>query len=94
MLQWHLDVSLPLSLAVWGADRHDSMLVEPIRDSLRPGQGCGPRPTPTAPGRIDGNKGYDKLPSPGPTCAAPHHRPDRPARHRLRPAPGPAAVGR
>ena len=72
MLQWHLDVSLPLSLAVWGADRHDSMLVEPIRDSLRPGQGCGPRPTPTAPGRIDGNKGYDN-------CRVP----DLPARRRI-----------
>ena len=48
-----------VDIAHSGADRHDSMLVEPIRDSLRLGQGCGPRLSPTAPGHIYGNKGYD-----------------------------------
>ena len=43
--KYHLLVTadgLPLAVAVTGANRHDSMLVEPILDGLAPVKGPGP----------------------------------------------------
>ena len=60
--KYHLLVDatgLPLAIAVSGANRHDSRLVEPILDGLRPVRGVGRGRPRRRPGKLHADKGYD-----------------------------------
>jgi transposase len=60
--KYHLLVDrtgLPLNLAVSGANRHDSMLVEPILDSMPPIKGVGRGHPRRRPVKLHADKGYD-----------------------------------
>lgn len=50
---------LPLAIAVSGANRHDSMLVEPILDTLPAVKGRGPGRPRRRPVKLHADKGYD-----------------------------------
>lgn len=50
---------LPLNVLVSGANRHDSMFVEPILDHLRPVKGVGRGRPRRRPIKFHGDKGYD-----------------------------------
>ena len=60
--KYHLLVTadgLPLAVAVTGANRHDSMLVEPILDGLAPVKGPGPGRPRRRPVKLHADKAYD-----------------------------------
>lgn len=60
--KYHLLVDatgLPLAIAVSGANRHDSRLVEPLLDNLRPVRGVGRGRPRRRPGKLHADKGYD-----------------------------------
>jgi transposase len=50
---------LPLAIAITGANRHDSMLVEPILDRLRPVKGTGRGRPRRRPNKLHADKAYD-----------------------------------
>ncbi|WP_460669445.1 transposase, partial [Kocuria himachalensis] len=50
---------LPLAVAITGANRHDSMLVEPILDGLAPVKGRGRGRPRRRPGKLHADKAYD-----------------------------------
>jgi transposase len=88
--KYHLLVTadgLPLAVAVTGADRHDSVLVEPILDSLRPVKIPGQRTAAAPTGQTARRQGL-RQPACAPLPTPPRdHRPHCPHRHRhLRPA--------
>jgi transposase len=60
--KYHLLVTadgLPLAVAITGANRHDSMLVEPILDQLRPVKGTGRGRPRRRPVKLHADKAYD-----------------------------------
>ena len=60
--KYHLLVTadgLPLAVAITGANRHDSMLVEPILDSLSPVKGRGRGRPRRRPVKLHADKAYD-----------------------------------
>ena len=60
--KYHLLVTadgLPLAIAITGANRHDSMLVEPILDRLRPVKGTGRGRPRRRPIKLHADKAYD-----------------------------------
>ncbi|MGQ1798046.1 IS5 family transposase [Kocuria oceani] len=60
--KYHLLVTadgLPLAVAITGANRHDSMLVEPILDGLAPVKGRGRGRPRRRPGKLHADKAYD-----------------------------------
>ncbi|MFI7583469.1 IS5 family transposase [Kocuria sp. M1N1S27] len=60
--KYHLLVTadgLPLAVAITGANRHDSMLVEPILDGLAPVRGRGRGRPRRRPGKLHADKAYD-----------------------------------
>lgn len=60
--KYHLLVTadgLPLAVAISGANRHDSVLVEPILDSLPPVKGVGRGRPRRRPVKLHADKGYD-----------------------------------
>lgn len=60
--KYHLLVTadgLPLAVAITGANRHDSMLVEPILDRLAPVKGRGRGRPRRRPGKLRADKAYD-----------------------------------
>lgn len=60
--KYHLLVTadgLPLAIAITGANRHDSMLVEPILDRLRPVKGTGRGRPRRRPVKLHADKAYD-----------------------------------
>jgi transposase len=50
---------LPLAVAITGANRHDSMVVEPILDGLAPVKGRGPGRPRRRPRKLHADKAYD-----------------------------------
>ncbi|WP_438612766.1 IS5 family transposase [Kocuria sabuli] len=60
--KYHLLVTadgLPLAVAITGANRHDSMLVEPILNGLAPVKGRGRGRPRRRPGKLHADKAYD-----------------------------------
>jgi transposase len=60
--KYHLLVTadgLPLAIAITCANRHDSMLVEPILDRLRPVKGTGRGRPRRRPAKLHAHKAYD-----------------------------------
>ncbi len=60
--KYHLLVSadgLPLVVSITGANRHGSMLVEPILDGLAPVKGPGPGRPRRRPGKLHADEAYD-----------------------------------